>query len=153
MLWLQHKVQHQNCSNHTDIFSVTLLCLLCYEELHLPWVNYLSRTITRKYANANVCHNVGFEVFTAVVMKSIIFLDMAPCRLLSFNWCFGGTYRPLLACWFLLNLFLRPWRWRRYVPPKRRLKLDGLHGVISQKMILFVCHNIKFCQLNSIHKK
>jgi hypothetical protein len=24
-----------------------------------------------------------------------------------------------LTCWFLLKLFLRLWRWRRYVPPKR----------------------------------
>jgi hypothetical protein len=37
----------------------------------------------------------------------------------------------------LWNLFLRPWRWRRYVPPKRRLKLNRLHSVISQKIILF----------------
>jgi hypothetical protein len=37
----------------------------------------------------------------------------------------------------LLKLFLRPWRWRRYVPPKRRLHLNRLHGVTSQKMILF----------------
>jgi hypothetical protein len=29
--------------------------------------------------------------------------------------------------------FFRPWRWRRYVPPKRRLTLNGLHGVISQE--------------------
>jgi hypothetical protein len=28
-----------------------------------------------------------------VVMKSIIFGDMAPCSLLSFNRRFGGTYR------------------------------------------------------------
>jgi hypothetical protein len=35
----------------------------------------------------------GFEVFTAVVMKSIIFWDMTPCSLLSFNRRFGGTYR------------------------------------------------------------
>jgi hypothetical protein len=42
-----------------------------------------------------------------------------------------------LACCFLLNLFLPPWRWRRCVPPKRRLKLNGLHGIISQKMTLF----------------
>jgi hypothetical protein len=27
----------------------------------------------------------------------------------------------LLSCWFLAELILRPWRWRRYVPPKRRL--------------------------------
>jgi hypothetical protein len=39
---------------------------------------------------------------------------------------------------FLLRLFFRPWRWRRYVPPKRRLTLNGLHGVISQKMALFI---------------
>jgi hypothetical protein len=36
------------------------------------------------------------------------------------------------TCRFLLNLFLPPWRWRRYFPPKRRLKLNGLHGVIFQ---------------------
>jgi hypothetical protein len=36
---------------------------------------------------------VGFEVFTAVVMKSIIFWDMTPCSLLSVNRRFGGTYR------------------------------------------------------------
>jgi hypothetical protein len=36
---------------------------------------------------------VAFEVFTAVVMKSIIFWDVTPCRLLSCNRRFGGTYR------------------------------------------------------------
>jgi hypothetical protein len=35
---------------------------------------------------------VGFEVFTAVVMKSIVFWDMMPCSPLSFNRRFGGTY-------------------------------------------------------------
>jgi hypothetical protein len=37
--------------------------------------------------------SVGFEVFTAVVMKSIIFWDMTPCSPLIFNRRFGGTYR------------------------------------------------------------
>jgi hypothetical protein len=36
---------------------------------------------------------VRFEVFTAVVMKSIIFWDVTPCSLLSCNRRFGGTYR------------------------------------------------------------
>jgi hypothetical protein len=36
---------------------------------------------------------VGFEVFTAVIMKSIIFWDMPPCSPLSFIRRFGGTYR------------------------------------------------------------
>jgi hypothetical protein len=35
---------------------------------------------------------VGFEVFTAVVMKSIIFWDMMPCNLLRCNRRFGGTF-------------------------------------------------------------
>jgi hypothetical protein len=64
--------------------------------------------------------NVGFEVSTAVVMKSIIFWDMTPCSLLRCNRRFGGTYRlhlqgrrskyacHLLICWFLLNYFFYP---------------------------------------------
>jgi hypothetical protein len=42
---------------------------------------------------------VGFEVFTAVAMKSIIFCDMTPCSPLSVNRRFRD---------FLLNLFIRP---------------------------------------------
>jgi hypothetical protein len=38
----------------------------------------------------------------------------------------------------LLGLFFRPWRLRRYVPPKRRLTFNGLHDVISQKVVLFI---------------
>jgi hypothetical protein len=36
---------------------------------------------------------VGFEVFTAVVIKSINFWDITPCSPLSVNRLFGGTYR------------------------------------------------------------
>jgi hypothetical protein len=39
---------------------------------------------------------------------------------------------------FLAQLIIRPWRWKQYVPPKRRLTLNGLHGVISQKMVRFI---------------
>jgi hypothetical protein len=37
--------------------------------------------------------DVGFEVFTSVVMKSILFWDMMTCSLLSSNRRCGGTYR------------------------------------------------------------
>jgi hypothetical protein len=36
---------------------------------------------------------VGFEVLTAVVMKSTIFWDITSCCPLSVNRRFGGTYR------------------------------------------------------------
>jgi hypothetical protein len=35
---------------------------------------------------------VGFEVLTAVIMKSTIFWDITPCSLLRVNRRFGGTY-------------------------------------------------------------
>jgi hypothetical protein len=40
-------------------------------------------------------------------------------------------------CW---EIFLRPWRGSRYVPPKCRLHLNRLHDVTSQKKILFLWH-------------
>jgi hypothetical protein len=85
---------------------------------------------------------VGFEVLPAVDMKSTIFMDITPCSPLSVNRRFGGTSRIILLATclhagFLLNLFFRPWRWRRYVPPKPPLTLNGLLCVISQKMVLF----------------
>jgi hypothetical protein len=43
----------------------------------------------------------------------------------------------LLSRCFLAQLIFQPWRWRRNVPPKRGLTLNELHGVISQKMVLF----------------
>jgi hypothetical protein len=95
-------------------------------------------------------------------MKSIILWDMPPCSLLSCNRRFGGTCRLHLqgrrnnlfknqqafclppACLLVLaELFLWPWSWRRYVPPKRRLQLNRLHGGISQKMILFITIAVK----------
>jgi hypothetical protein len=36
---------------------------------------------------------VGFEVLTAVVMKSFIFWDVTPCSLLKVDRRFGGTFR------------------------------------------------------------
>jgi hypothetical protein len=120
-----------------------------------------------------------------IKLKSTIFWDITPCSLLKVNRRFGGTYRLHLqgrkisrarnqsesrwqATTLTLNglhgvisqkmvLFittavrtsnptnpllppaiLRHWRWKRYVPPKRRLTFNGLHRVISQKMVLFI---------------
>jgi hypothetical protein len=62
--------------------------------------------------------NVGFEFFTAVVMKSIIFWNMTSCSPLSLNRRFGGTYRLHIqggrnrfskpACHLLARWFVEP---------------------------------------------
>jgi hypothetical protein len=61
-------------------------------------------------SNLNICTSVGFEVFTAVVMKSTIFWDMTLCSPLSLNRRFGGIYRLhfQLACWFCWTYFFDP---------------------------------------------
>jgi hypothetical protein len=78
-----------------------------------------------------VKYNAGSEILTAMVTKSIIFRDITPysplkqspvCHLLS-RWCLG---------WYI-----RPWRWRQYIPPKLWLTSNLLHVVISQIILLF----------------
>jgi hypothetical protein len=92
-------------------------------------------------------------------MKSTIVWDITPCSPLSVNGRFGGTYclhLQLATCFHpgsLLRLFFRPWRWRRYVALKSRLTLNGLHGVISQKTVLFINkYNSKLAQSPLISK-
>jgi hypothetical protein len=41
--------------------------------------------------------------------------------------------------------------WRRYVPPKRRVPLNALHGVISQKKILFKTTAVKTSNPTFVH--
>jgi hypothetical protein len=103
---------------------------------------------------------IAAKLQTTPALKSTIFWNITPRSPLSVNRRFGGTYRLNLQgrknkfnkkpAWqpmvlatcshagFLLNLFSRPWRWRRYLPPKRRLTLNGLQDVVSQKMALFI---------------
>jgi hypothetical protein len=50
-----------------------------------------------------------------------------------------GLLRLLPASgWFLAWPFLRRWRWKWHVPPKRLLTFTRIHGVISQKTELFI---------------
>jgi hypothetical protein len=64
-----------------------------------------------------------------------------------FTSCFLHNPKPLqadypacllLSRWFLARLILRPCRWRRHFPPKSRLAFNGLHGVLSQKIEIFI---------------
>jgi hypothetical protein len=66
------------------------------------------------------------------------FWDIAPLKVKRRLWgtCgkqFGSIGHRIFLSW----LILRPWRWRRHVPPKRWSTFSGLHGFISQKMERF----------------
>jgi hypothetical protein len=73
---------------------------------------------------------------------------IAPCSLLKVRWRFGGTYRLYLQGRIsrtrykrenrLLARLIGSCRRRRHVPPKHRLTFNGLHGGISQTIVLFI---------------
>jgi hypothetical protein len=89
--------------------ALFFLChLLSYISRLLVWTQYLYM----------ICGSLrsGYEVF----------------YLTGYNAVQANSARYLLHT----GVLLPPWRWRRYVPPKRRLTLNGLHEVISQKMVL-----------------
>jgi hypothetical protein len=81
------------------------------------WINCFNKCV------ATVEKNYGLKILPGG-KNCTIFWDITPCL-------------STASRWLLARLILRPWRWRRYVPPKRRLTFNGLHGVISQKMVLF----------------
>jgi hypothetical protein len=85
-------------------------------------------------------------VFTTRVtntsMKSIIFWDVTPCSLLRCNRRFGGTITSIFRVKENFSKNQQVSRWR-YVPLKRQLHLNRLHGVTSQKMILFTTTAVK----------
>jgi hypothetical protein len=50
----------------------------------------------------------------------------------------GGYEELCFHAVYLTRLIFRPWKWRWYVSPKRRLTFNGLHGVTSQKIVFFI---------------
>jgi hypothetical protein len=96
-------------------------------------------------STTSVMWHCEYEVTRGHILETS---DITPCSPLSVNRRFGGTYRRNLqgrkisraryqresSC----STYLWTLRWRWNVPLKRRLNLNGLHGVISQKMVLFI---------------
>jgi hypothetical protein len=72
-----------------------------------------------------------------VVLKGSVFWDTTPYSPLKANRHFGrkGCLHIQGCCLpaTLSSLTLHPWRWRRYVPPKCRLTLTGLHVIYKMR--------------------
>jgi hypothetical protein len=101
--------------------------------ISLPYLQYNCQTpsnplsITHRGCPRSIPGNVGCEVFTAVIMRSTVFWEIAQCSQLKINRRFGGTYpfhiqgRKISrarnqresrwqaeARWFLARLLFRP---------------------------------------------
>jgi hypothetical protein len=70
-----------------------------------------------------------YFIFTNYLVKSFVFRNTI-------------LWSPLKVNRLLLWL----WRWRRHVPPKRRLTFNGLHGIIAEYRTVYNhgCENLKF---------
>jgi hypothetical protein len=63
-------------------------------------------------------------------LKSTSFWDITLCSSLKVNSRLGEKN--------LFHLHSRAWKWNRYIPPKRRLTFNGLHGVMYQNIVLII---------------
>jgi hypothetical protein len=127
---------------------------------------FSSETLVNFYQNMR-SHIWGDNILESIPylkLKIIISWDMTPCSQLSVNRRFGGIYclhlqgrrnkfsnkwtskqqaSHLLTCWFLDKLISSTLKMEAICSSERLLTLNGLHGVISQKMILFITTAVK----------
>jgi hypothetical protein len=103
------------------------------------------RRWVRQGEGMNEIKEIHTHIYTYVykerVLKSFIFCNITLCSPMKVNRRFGGIYRLHLQGLFITAFTLIPssdiLRPSRYVPPKRRLIFNGLHGDISQ-MVIFI---------------
>jgi hypothetical protein len=158
-------LQSNWCANLLHLVQNSVACIYVISLspiYHTKWQgNFFSETEnTRKrslwlevmntdcsFRGLNMWNKNKHEKLEIKMLKSTIFWDITPCSSLSANRHFEGTYRLHLQG--RRNKFSKKpeskqmTRWRRYVPPKFRLTLNGLHGVISQNMVLIITTAVK----------
>jgi hypothetical protein len=97
-LWIM--ICHSVMVKWTHIqFSVWRLAVLTW--VFVAWAH----SCNLYFATFNYMQYIGFEVLTAVVMKSYIFWDVMSYSLFKVDWCSRGTCHHLQASGFLLRLF------------------------------------------------
>jgi hypothetical protein len=101
-----------------------------------------------------LCLSSHLSELSHSLQKISVLWDITTCNQLNVNRRFGEKHRLRLQdrrisqvrnqkagskqIPFLARLILQSWRWSWYVPPKRRLNLNGPHGVISLKIECFI---------------
>jgi hypothetical protein len=119
LLWLPVNISQEITYRGTSVW------VLCFHTEMVLILKYITESFVIKY----LCY-VGFEVLTAMGMKSTIFWDITPCSPLKVNWP-PPAFTPVSCSAYPSTL-----KMEAYVPPKLRSTFNGLHCVISQKIVL-----------------
>jgi hypothetical protein len=118
-------------------------------------VNIYYNTKETIYEEDGYVRSIQFEVLSGAIMKSTTFWELMPCSPLNVDTHFGGIYHLRVRGWrvsqarnqhelrtatrcFLAWLTLQPWRWRRHIPPKRRMTYNSTCLYISDEKTLQV---------------
>jgi hypothetical protein len=83
-------------------------------------------------------------------IKSTIFCDVTQCSPVEIHRPFRGSYflqqeasSKQWFCLLIMWLILWPWKWKQYVLLKCWWTFTRLHGIISQKIILFIITTVR----------
>jgi hypothetical protein len=127
--FVHHKIPHDR---HVKWLSEMEKCGLMQSRQCNQWIWPIN--ITQMLLILNFT-----KIWLAVTMKNAVFWDVAPCRY-CVNRRFGGMYRrlqpPAHAGSSFADIFLS-WRWRRYIPQKRRFT-QYLYSATSQKTAFYM---------------
>jgi hypothetical protein len=100
--------------------------------LRIRWIQcHILTVMKRRWMKVEVTYFWGKGT-----MKSIVFWDITPCSLLKVNRHFGGTYRLHLRGRKICRA--RNQRESRWQTEPFQRAFNSLHGVISQKIVLFI---------------
>jgi hypothetical protein len=125
-----------------DITSYRPACVC----LHASWNYNTPRICTKTWRDAftnsyQQCriwgfHSGGYEEYHLLGYDAVQSVELQPT--FRRNISPPSSRSKKASTCLLAEIIFWPWRWGRYVPSKRRLQLNRLQGVISQKMILFI---------------
>jgi hypothetical protein len=103
--------------------QIIKLCLTSGDTCH-DWPSYKTFHTT---INTNVAtSNATWKLVST--LKSSVFCNVMPCSLLKVNWCYRGG-------------------WKQHLRLKHHLTFNGLHGIISQKIEVFITTTVRTSNL------
>jgi hypothetical protein len=134
--WFEH------CLGHGDIFILCYVTLCSYKPYPSPNMVILSNIFSDVHSlfkSISVRYKYYWQNLMNKIMNFCIWIVTIFCNVTPYS---QSDYYSL-SPWFLARLIIRSWRWRRYIPLKRRLTYKELYDLIIQKIVVFITTVLK----------